>query len=277
MSTDGPPSEAEGSARRTLARRYERKVLDPRAWAEFGGSGFYDVGLWGPDTHDQASACEALVDRVAAGLPPRPRLLLDVACGAGATTERLRTAAHARVALGIDVTAAFVGVARRRFPSCSFAIMDATAPALADGSVDAVTCIEAAFHFRSRRRFLGQAARVLRPGGRLVLTDLVVADADLLGRWMAPVENDLASDDYAGLVAAAGFDEVSVVDSTEECWHAYCRAAGSRTSSPVLQRHFDALADGAVQAYLLVTATRSTSATPPAPQPQTAGARTGRS
>jgi ubiquinone/menaquinone biosynthesis C-methylase UbiE len=50
--------------------------------------------------------------------------------------------------------------------------MDAARLAVADGSVDRLHCVEAAFHFDSRDAFLAEAARVLRPGGKAVLTDI---------------------------------------------------------------------------------------------------------
>ena len=42
---------------------------------------------------------------------------------------------------------------------------------LDDGAADVVVDIESARHYSDRRRFLHEAARVLRAGGRLVATD----------------------------------------------------------------------------------------------------------
>jgi SAM-dependent methyltransferase len=51
---------------------------------------------------------------------------------------------------------------------------DAIRIPLADQSVDGVICVEAAVHFRSRRRFFAEVRRVLRPGGVLTMSDVPI-------------------------------------------------------------------------------------------------------
>jgi SAM-dependent methyltransferase len=54
---------------------------------------------------------------------------------------------------------------------------DACGMPFEDASFDVVLALECVFHFPSRNRFLSEARRVLRPGGRLSLSDFLPIDA----------------------------------------------------------------------------------------------------
>ena len=51
---------------------------------------------------------------------------------------------------------------------------DAVRLPFADGSLDGIISVEAAFHFRSRKAFFAECYRVLRPGGVLSMSDIAV-------------------------------------------------------------------------------------------------------
>jgi SAM-dependent methyltransferase len=67
-------------------------------------------------------------------------------------------------------------LAARASNTLSFVLADACALPCKPGSFDRLLCLEAMFHFASRRVFLRQAADALREGGRLALTDILLTN-----------------------------------------------------------------------------------------------------
>lgn len=125
-----------------------------------------------------------------AGLTGREDVL-DVATGTGHTALALAT--HARRVTGVDLTAEMIALAVAQTERCgltnvAFAVADAEALPFADGSFDVVTCRIAAHHFPQVNRFCREAARVLRPCGRLVVVDNVVPEEPELDRFINEAE-----------------------------------------------------------------------------------------
>lgn len=95
---------------------------------------------------------------------------LDAACGTGRHTEHLAALGH-RV-LGIDLTPEMLARARPRVPTAAVARGDLTHLPVADETVDVVVCALALSHLDRVGPVIAELARTLRPGGRLVLSDL---------------------------------------------------------------------------------------------------------
>jgi len=147
--------------------------------------------------------------------------VLDVGCGLGGTVERM-DAGHSRMRLtGINIDPRQLDICRglrsTRANRLNWLQADACSLPFADDSFETVVCIEAMFHFRSRRRCFSEAARVLRRGGRFTGSDIVVSPAakrlDTNGFPIAAVMQDgfgpwpdFWSDDadHVGLAASAG-------------------------------------------------------------------------
>lgn len=123
----------------------------------------------------------ALTGRLIRSLGVGPRnTVADVACGPGASSLQLAAETGCRV-VGIDLSPESVAAARRAAEdagladSTSFLVGDAEALPLEDASVDGVLCECSLCTFPDKRAAAAELARVLKPGGRLALSD-VTAD-----------------------------------------------------------------------------------------------------
>ena len=108
----------------------------------------------------------------------------DVGCGIGGTLLTLRERRPNCELVGVNPSRRQLAMAQRLFanaglPEPTWHAASAEALPLGPSSMDRVLAFECAFHFPSRRGFLAEAARVLRPGGRLVLTDFVPTTAGI--------------------------------------------------------------------------------------------------
>ena len=74
--------------------------------------------------------------------------------------------------IGVDQSGAMLEIARKKLPSADFREGDLTALPLPDRSVDAVVCALALVHVPQVASALNEFARVLRPGGRVVISDV---------------------------------------------------------------------------------------------------------
>jgi SAM-dependent methyltransferase len=137
--------------------------------------------LWGTDPHAWADLAEAhnrpLFEAVLdAAHVTRGTRLLDVGCGSGLTL--VTAAGRGAIPSGLDVSPGLLGIARERLRSAGHHgagqhgadLRDGDMESLpfADGAFDAVTGVNAFQFAGDPRRALREAARVLRPGGRLV-------------------------------------------------------------------------------------------------------------
>jgi len=119
------------------------------------------------------------------------KTLLDVACGAGGPALRIAAATGCTVT-GIDlheqalVTARALASDRGLSSRATFERADARQPLpFPDARFDAITCIDAINHLPDRPQILGECARVLTPGGRLLFTDPVVVTGPLTSDQIA--------------------------------------------------------------------------------------------
>ncbi len=130
----------------------------------------------------------------------RGRRVLEISCGLGGGLDHLKRRHGIGQATGLDRSTIAIRHAAKRFGLSTLA-GDARSLPFADGSFDVVVNIEAS-HLYYGREFLGELARVLAPGGTVVMADF---------RYRAPPECERElRDDFA----AVGFDVSQFRDIT---------------------------------------------------------------
>ncbi|MBW2395766.1 MAG: class I SAM-dependent methyltransferase [Deltaproteobacteria bacterium] len=169
--------------------------------ANYGAS---RVHAGGPDL-------EALVGRA---LARSARTVLDVGCGAGHTA--LALAARGLDVIALDLTEPMLvqgrGLARARGLSLAFQQGDVEALPFPDASFDLVTSRYSAHHYAHPKRAVAEIARVLRPGGALLLVDIVSTSDPAADSFLQTIElvrdpshvRDHSVEEWAGMFGAAG-------------------------------------------------------------------------
>ncbi len=104
-------------------------------------------------------------------LAPLPAAtVLDAACGTGRYSAWL--AAHGHRIVGVDRSTAMLEKAREKVPAGDFHEGDLEALPLEPGSVDHAVCALALVHLPEVGKALAELARVIRPGGRVIISDV---------------------------------------------------------------------------------------------------------
>lgn len=95
---------------------------------------------------------------------------LDAACGTGRYASVLADRGYQ--VIGVDSSPEMLARARTRVPQGEFLFGDLSQLPVADTSVDLVTCALALTHVSSLQPAIAEFARVLRPGGHVVIADM---------------------------------------------------------------------------------------------------------
>jgi len=107
--------------------------------------------------------------------------VLDIGCGFGGLIECIDSQFTDMSLTGINIDPRQLDICQRLRSKSQNSIRwqeaDACELPFADNSFDRVFCVEAMFHFASRRTFLAEVYRVLKPTGRLTGSDIRLTDS----------------------------------------------------------------------------------------------------
>jgi ubiquinone/menaquinone biosynthesis C-methylase UbiE len=166
-----------------------------------------------------------LLHELFAGRDQRQLRLLDIGCGTGRFLDFVKQAWPRLQIIGLDMSDAYVRHARRhlrRWSRTRFVVGKAEAIPFPDSSQDAVTSIFL-FHElppKVRRSALRECARVLKPGGRLIIQDSLQRDdqKDYKGllqlfpqNYHEPYYASYTKEDFGTLALACGLAHVRSV------------------------------------------------------------------
>lgn len=231
-------------------------------------SHYVNLGYWRdrPATLDEASEALATLAGEAAQLGPGD-VVLDAGCGFGDQDILWARRFGPRRIVGINLSTVQAALARRRIARLGLSgrigirIASATEVPFRAASFDKVVAVESALHFDSRMDFFREARRVLRPGGRLVTTDIVPlahrpgglvdrASAALAALvWGIPWTNLYPRQAYAGLLRSQGFEDVAVTSIRRHVFAPFNRSMARRVREPGMLSRLDPL----FQAYWQVS------------------------
>ena len=129
---------------------------------------------------------QQVVHELLSELPPGSSVL-DAGCGTGRHTAFLAGSGHE--VLGIDSSPEMLALAAAKVPTARFQLADLERVPFLDDSFDAAVCGLVLSHARDIKPAVAELARVLRPGGTLVVSNPHPFATGLLG-WRATVTDD---------------------------------------------------------------------------------------
>ena len=212
-------------------------------------TGVFGASLYGADDTEGATA-EAVSMSLGCGIPathadlqPGERVL-DLGSGAGADVMiAARQVGPTGSVVGVDMTPEMIDLARTQaseagLTNVRFELGFLEELPLGDASIDVIISNCVINLTSDKRAALAEAYRVLAPGGRLAISDVVLVGelddatkADV-AQWTGCIAGALPADEYRQILKSLGFGSVSVTPTHSV--HEFAQSATIRAVKPVV-------------------------------------------
>jgi len=143
-------------------------------------------------------------------LLPADYVVADLGCGTGNLTVEL--APHVKRVIGVDGSAAMLKAARKRaagYENVELRKGDLTAVPIDSASCDAALLVLALTYVPEPSVVVGEFSRILKPGGRGVILDLLPHDREEFRRQTGQTSLGLETRTVEKIMSAAGFGSIA--------------------------------------------------------------------
>jgi ArsR family transcriptional regulator len=199
----GPTPVAAEDQRRLQTARAERRTKSQEFFSSSAGQ--WDRlrdELFGDRVHLSALAALADADAVAG----------DLGCGTGQMSAAL--APFVGRVIAVDASAAMLQAAKRRlsaFDNVDLRRGELEALPIDDRALDVATLMLVLHHVPEPERALAEVARVLRPGGRVIVGDMLPHDREGYRQQMGHVWLGFSDEHMGRMLTEAGFGRIRIV------------------------------------------------------------------
>lgn len=197
-------------------------------------SGFRHCGFWRHRTKSPVQACENLVEEILSFLPDGRKHILEIGCGRGATTRAILKHLPEVSLTGIVKKKDELNSCRKRVPELTCHRMRGPRLKFRRGSFDCVISVEGLKPFGNPSKLFMEIHRVLRPGGSLMFSDIILDLSRGPKRKASNIAN--SPEEFENLLVHTGFQQIQIHDTTAFCWKRFQKHVSREFQLKVLSK-----------------------------------------